>query len=108
MVEDPRAKMNHFVTSISDMVVKECRTSMLIGDMDISHLMVHAQQIEEDKLKEKSREVKRARTGDVNFSNAKTEGQGRPRFGQRFSGQDSYKAPPKSNKERVSNPKTQG
>ncbi|XP_049399740.1 uncharacterized protein LOC125863779 [Solanum stenotomum] len=47
------------------MVVKECRIAMLINDMDISHLMVHAQQIKEDKLKEGSREAKRANISDV-------------------------------------------
>ncbi|WMV49972.1 hypothetical protein MTR67_043357 [Solanum verrucosum] len=47
-------------------------------------------------------------TGDGNFSNEKSEGQGRPRIRQRSSGQDTYNAPPKSNKKRVSNHKPQG
>uniref|UniRef100_M1DCU0 Gag-pol protein n=1 Tax=Solanum tuberosum TaxID=4113 RepID=M1DCU0_SOLTU len=67
--------MSKFVTGISNMVVNECRTVMVIGDMDTSCLMVHAQQIEEEKLKENSREVFRARIGVGNFSNAKFEGQ---------------------------------
>uniref|UniRef100_M1DJZ3 Uncharacterized protein n=1 Tax=Solanum tuberosum TaxID=4113 RepID=M1DJZ3_SOLTU len=44
------------------MVVKECRTDMLINNMDVSRLMVHIQQIQEEKLKERSREAKKAMT----------------------------------------------
>ncbi|XP_049368212.1 uncharacterized protein LOC125833108 [Solanum verrucosum] len=83
MVADSRARMSKFVSDVSEMVVKECQTAMLIHDMEIFRLMVHTQQIEEEKLKEKSREVKWARTS-------------------------SYNAPPKFNKDRVSNPKHQG
>ncbi|KAF3640037.1 putative ribonuclease H protein-like [Capsicum annuum] len=41
---------------------KECRTAILIKEMDISRLLVHAQQIKKTKNKEKERENKRART----------------------------------------------
>uniref|UniRef100_M1D9X3 Gag-pol protein n=1 Tax=Solanum tuberosum TaxID=4113 RepID=M1D9X3_SOLTU len=108
MVADSRARISKFILGVSEMVVKECRTSILINDMDISRLMVHAQQIEEEKLKEKSRKVKRAKIGDGNFSHARFDGYSRPRFRQRFSGQGSSNAPSNFNKDRVSNPKSQG
>ncbi|XP_049397291.1 uncharacterized protein LOC125861433 [Solanum stenotomum] len=108
MVVDSRATMNKFVSGVSEMVVKVCRTAMLINDMDIPHLMVHAQQIEEEKLKENFREVKTAKIEDGNFSNAGSDGQGRPTFRQRISSQGSSNAPPKFNKDRVYNTKPQG
>ncbi|WMV32513.1 hypothetical protein MTR67_025898 [Solanum verrucosum] len=71
MVTDPRAKMSKFFPDVSEMVVKECCTAMLIKKMDISRLIIHSQQIEEDKPKESSREAKRAKTYDGS-SNAPT------------------------------------
>ncbi|XP_049368155.1 uncharacterized protein LOC125833038 [Solanum verrucosum] len=53
------------------MVIKECCTAMLVNEMDISRLMVHVQEIKEEKPKEKSRETKRAKTGNCNFSHAR-------------------------------------
>ncbi|KAF3680284.1 hypothetical protein FXO38_02382 [Capsicum annuum] len=41
------------------------RTAMLIKEMDLFRLMDHAQQIEEENIKEKERENKRARTGII-------------------------------------------
>jgi len=49
------------------MVAREYGTIMLIREMDISYLSTHAQQIEEEKLKERSREAKRQRPVMVTF-----------------------------------------
>jgi len=45
MVADFRARMSKFVSGVFDLVVKECRTTMLIKEMYISHLIIHSQQI---------------------------------------------------------------
>ncbi|WMV58762.1 hypothetical protein MTR67_052147 [Solanum verrucosum] len=60
MVADPKARMSKFVSCALDLVAKECLTTMLVKGMDVSHLIVHAQQIEEGKLKEKTRDSKKA------------------------------------------------
>uniref|UniRef100_M1DRV3 Polyprotein n=1 Tax=Solanum tuberosum TaxID=4113 RepID=M1DRV3_SOLTU len=82
---------------------------MLLHEMDLSRLMVYAQQMENEKLQGNNKEVKRARTGEGNFSNAKSDGQGRQRFKQRFSYQGSSSTPRvDKDKDSVSNPKPQG
>ncbi|KAH0658138.1 hypothetical protein KY289_026886 [Solanum tuberosum] len=69
MVADPRDDMSRYVTGVSRL------------------------QMDDEKLQENSREVKRPRTGEGNFSNAKSYGQGRPRFKRWFSNQGSSSAP---------------
>ncbi|KAH0743176.1 hypothetical protein KY290_031169 [Solanum tuberosum] len=99
--------MSCFFTGVSDAIEEECRAAILHDNMDISRLMVHAQQIEESRLRKKSREVKRPRPDDGNSTKGKIEGQSGPRFKKRFSNQSPSNAP-KTNKDRVSNPKPQG
>ena len=79
------------------------RTTMLVHDIDISCLMMDTQQIDEEKFKERSREAKRARVNDDNYSHSRSGGQGRSRFQIMFSVQGSTISPPSPNNERVSN-----
>ncbi|XP_015164045.1 uncharacterized protein [Solanum tuberosum] len=67
--------MSSFVTGVSDAIEEECRAVMLHGNMDISRLMVHAQQVEESRLRKRNREVKRPRADEGNVSKDKFEGQ---------------------------------
>lgn len=51
MVANPWARMNKFVLEVSDLVNEKCRTTMLIGDTDISRLMTYAEHLEGEKLR---------------------------------------------------------
>ncbi|WMV15023.1 hypothetical protein MTR67_008408 [Solanum verrucosum] len=62
MVADSRAQMNKFLYGVSDLVKTECINAMFFGDINISRLMTHAQQVEGDKLREQAKETKKART----------------------------------------------
>lgn len=42
MVAEPRARMLKFVSRVSNLVLKECRTAILIKDIDLSSLIIHA------------------------------------------------------------------
>ena len=66
MVAECRAKMNKFFMRISNLGVNECRSAMLILNMDISHIMVHAEKIEQQKLKQVGKGLKRTRAEDGN------------------------------------------
>lgn len=61
MVFDMKNRMSLFMSGLSRLSSKEGKATMLIGDMDIARLMIHMQQVEEDKLKEREeKQSKRA------------------------------------------------
>lgn len=64
MVANSRTYMNKFFMGVFDIVVNECRSVMLIQSMDISHLMSHDEQIEEQKIKLVGMALKRSRTDE--------------------------------------------
>ncbi|XP_069155809.1 uncharacterized protein [Solanum lycopersicum] len=72
--------------------------------MDISCLMVHAQQVEESRLKRKIRAAKRAKSYEGGISKRKLEIQDKPKFKKRFSNQVPSNIP-KYHNDRVSNPR---
>ncbi|XP_055824278.1 uncharacterized protein LOC129892739 [Solanum dulcamara] len=45
--------MRKFVSGLGKPMKKECKTSLLISNIDISRLMLYTQQIEDDKRKDK-------------------------------------------------------
>ena len=77
MVVDSRDQMNKFLYGVSNLVKIDCRNNMLLGDMNIFMLMTHAQQVEDDNLKEQAKENKKARTGNYDYSQQKSGGRNR-------------------------------
>ena len=76
-------------------------------NMDISHLMVHSQQVEESRLKRKYREFKREKAHEGGTSKEKLEIQDKPKFKKRFSNQVSTKFH-KASDDMVSNYRSKG
>ncbi|KAH0650238.1 hypothetical protein KY284_030150 [Solanum tuberosum] len=85
MVADMRNRMSLFVAGLSRLSSKEGRAAMLIGDMDISRLMVYVQQVEEEKLRDRE-ELRNKRAKIENESGQQRGNSNRPSFQQRQKG----------------------
>ena len=60
-----KSRMGTFVVGLSRLSRKEGRAAMLIGDMEISSLMVYVPKVEEEKLRDKAEfRIKKAKTGN--------------------------------------------
>ncbi|XP_015057639.1 uncharacterized protein LOC107003903 [Solanum pennellii] len=66
------ARMIKFLCGVSNLMKIECKNAMLLGYINISRLMTHAQQVEGSNLKEHAKENNNARTG--NYDSAEKEG----------------------------------
>uniref|UniRef100_M1E0X7 Gag-pol polyprotein n=1 Tax=Solanum tuberosum TaxID=4113 RepID=M1E0X7_SOLTU len=53
MVADIRSRTSLFVSGLSRLSRKEGKNAMLIGDIDIARLMIHVQQVEKEKMRDK-------------------------------------------------------
>ena len=87
-------------------MVEEFHSVVLHYNMNMSCIMVHAQQVEETRLRRKSREAKRARSYESGSSKGRPEIQDKPRLKKSLSNQVPSKFP-NAHDDRVSNPKSQ-
>ena len=104
-VSNPRDEISRFVMEVSDDLVEWFHLVMLYDNMDISHLMVHAQQVEETRLIRKAKDVKRAKSYKGGYFKGRLDIQDKPKFKKMFSNQVPSKFP-KSCDDRVSNPQS--
>ena len=64
LVSNPGYEISLFVIVVLDDLMEECHLAMLYYSMKISCLTIHAQQVEETRVKRKSRDAKRSRSFD--------------------------------------------
>ena len=86
MVANSRSKIDKFVMGILNILVIECRSAIFIPSMDISNLVVHYKQIEEQ-IKQVGGDLEKTRIKYGNPSMTRYEVQDKRRFNKRFSNQ---------------------
>ena len=64
LISDHRDKISRFMMGVSDDFNEECILAMLQSNMNISHLILYSQQVEETRVKRKSRDANKARSYD--------------------------------------------
>ena len=64
LVSNSRDEMSRFLTGINGDLEEECRYTMLHDNMDLSRLMVHVQQVEENRKKRGVYEFRRPKPHD--------------------------------------------
>ena len=84
LVSDPRDEMSHFVMGMSDDFKEKCHSDIQHGNMNISHLMVHAQKVEKARIKKKSRYAYRSKSFDGSYSKVRLDIQDNTRFKKRL------------------------
>ena len=57
-MSNPKDEITHFVIVVFEDLLEECRLAMLYDNMDISRLIVHAQQVEEIYLGETKKSIR--------------------------------------------------
>ena len=68
-------------SKIAENLAQECRAAMLQASMILSRLMVHVQQVEENRYRKHTRAVNRSRQAEKNSSwKSSTEIRDKPRF----------------------------
>ena len=68
MVAHSRAQMNKFLCGVPNLVKIEYRNAMFLGDMNISRLMTHAQQVGGDNIREQTKENYKAKTENCEYN----------------------------------------
>ena len=83
-VSNVRDAMSCYVIGLSKEILQECPASMIHDNMDLSSLIVHAQQVEESRIGNMNREAKGAKLFESGSSKSKLDVQDKPKFKKRF------------------------